>query len=121
MKPAQVVKALAALAQDTRLAAFRLLVEAGMDGLAAGEISSRLGLPAATASFHLAQLSHAGLVHSRSEGRFVIYSVDLARMNKVLTYLTDNCCGGAACELKPKAVTRGSNARRIAMNRTQNL
>jgi ArsR family transcriptional regulator len=103
MKPAQVVRALAALAQDTRLAAFRLLVEAGKPGLAAGAIAARLGLPAPTASFHLAQLSRAGLVKTRTEGRFVIYSVDLARMNGVLTYLTDNCCGGAACEVVPKA------------------
>ena len=101
MKPAQAVKALAALAQDTRLAVFRLLVQAGPEGLAAGVISAKLKLPAATASFHLAQLASAGLVKSRSEGRFVFYSVELARMNEVLSYLTENCCGGAACEVAP--------------------
>ena len=101
MKPAQAVKALAALAQDTRLAVFRLLVQAGPQGLAAGVIATKLKLPAATASFHLAQLVSAGLVKSRTQGRFVFYSVELARMNEVLTYLTENCCGGAACEVAP--------------------
>ena len=101
MKPAQVVKALAALAQDTRLAVFRLLVQAGPEGLAAGAIAAKLRLPAATASFHLSQLANANLVKSRTEGRFVFYSVDLSRMNDVLAYLTENCCGGAACEILP--------------------
>jgi DNA-binding transcriptional ArsR family regulator len=101
MKPAQVVKALAALAQDTRLAVFRLLVQAGPEGLAAGAIASRLRLPAPTASFHLAQLANASLIRSRTEGRYVFYSVDLSRMNQVLAYLTENCCGGAACDVAP--------------------
>lgn len=112
MKPAQVVKALAALAQDTRLAAFRLLVQAGPEGLPAGAIAARLRLPPATASFHLAQLTNAGLVTPRTEGRFVYYSVELARMNGVLSYLTENCCGGAECEVKP--VARPSRSKRIA-------
>lgn len=99
MESTQIVKALSALAQETRLAAFRLLVEAGPAGLAAGAISSQLGLAPATASFHLAQLANAGLVRARSEGRYVIYAVDTARMADVLAYLTQNCCGGAACEV----------------------
>ena len=106
MKPAQVVKALAALAQDTRLAVYRLLVQAGPEGLAAGVISAKLRLPPATASFHLAQLANAGLVNSRTGGRFVFYSVDLSRMNDVLAYLTENCCGGAACEIAPALARR---------------
>lgn len=105
MKPAQVVRALAALAQDTRLALFRLLVEAGPDGIAAGKIATRLRLPPATASFHLAQLFNAGLVKSRAEGRFVIYSVDAKRMAGVLSYLTENCCSGVSCEISPPTNT----------------
>ena len=97
MEAKQAVEALGALAQETRLAAFRMLVEAGPCGLAAGEISARLGLPAATASFHLAQLTRSGLLVSRTQGRFVIYSADFERMNALLGFLTDNCCGGKAC------------------------
>lgn len=97
METKQAVEALTALAQETRLAAYRMLVEAGAAGLPAGEISARLGLPAATASFHLAQLRRAGLLASRNEGRFVIYSADFARMNELLGFLTENCCGGESC------------------------
>jgi ArsR family transcriptional regulator len=97
MESKQAVEALTALAQETRLAVYRMLVEAGAAGLPAGEISARLGLPAATASFHLAQLRRAGLLASRSEGRFVIYSADFARMNELLGFLTENCCGGESC------------------------
>lgn len=97
METTQAVNALGALAQETRLAVFRMLVEAGAGGLPAGEISTRLGLPAATASFHLAQLTRAGLLVSRTQGRFVIYSTDFDRMNALLGFLTDNCCGGVSC------------------------
>ena len=97
METKQAVDALGALAQETRLALFRLLVEAGPAGLPAGEISARLGLPAATASFHLAQLSRAGLLASRAQGRFVIYSADYDCMNALLGFLTENCCGGESC------------------------
>lgn len=97
MKTGDAVSALAALAQDTRLAAYRMLVQAGPDGLPAGEVASRLGLPAATASFHLAQLTRAGLLQSRTQGRFVIYSADYARMNGLIDFLTENCCGGEPC------------------------
>jgi len=97
METKQVIDALGALAHDTRLAVYRMLVEAGPTGLPAGEIGARLGLPPATASFHLAQLSRAGLLASRAQGRFVIYSADFGRMNALLGYLTDNCCGGESC------------------------
>ncbi|MFZ1909620.1 MAG: metalloregulator ArsR/SmtB family transcription factor [Burkholderiales bacterium] len=104
METKQVVDALGALAQETRLAVFRMLVEAGPAGLPAGEISNRLGLPAATASFHLAQLTRAGLLASRTQGRFVIYSADFERMNALLGFLTENCCGGEACAPVPQPV-----------------
>lgn len=97
MKSKDIVAALAALAQETRLAAYRMLVEAGPDGLPAGEIAGRLGIPPATASFHLSQLAHAGLTQSRTLGRFVIYSTNFERMNGLISFLTDNCCGGQSC------------------------
>ena len=97
METKHVVAALAALAQDTRLAAYRMLVQAGPAGLPAGEIAGRLALPPATASFHLSQLSHAGLLQSRAQGRYVIYSVDFDRMTSLLGFLTENCCGGQPC------------------------
>jgi DNA-binding transcriptional ArsR family regulator len=97
MKSIEAIKALSALAQDSRLAAFRLLVEAGPGGMAAGAIADRLGLPAPTASFHLAQLANAGLVRSRTEGRFVIYAADFDRMQTLIGFLTDNCCEGGVC------------------------
>ena len=90
----QAVDALAALAQETRLSVFRLLVEAGPDGLAAGRIGEELELPPATLSFHLAHLARTGLVRSRQDGRFVIYSADFQNMNQLVGYLTENCCGG---------------------------
>ncbi|MGH8737729.1 MAG: ArsR/SmtB family transcription factor [Burkholderiales bacterium] len=104
MEMKQAVIALGALAQETRLAVFRMLVEAGPGGMPAGEISARLGLPAATASFHLAQLSRAGLLASRAQGRFIIYSADFERMNALLGFLTENCCGGQSCVPVPQPV-----------------
>ena len=91
------VTALAALAHDSRLAVFRLLVEAGPEGLPAGQLSDRLGVPPSSLSFHLKELSHAGLVSSRQEGRFVIYAASFAAMNDLLGFLTENCCGGNSC------------------------
>lgn len=95
------VAALGALAQETRLRAFRLLVEAGPQGLPAGKVGEALDLPPATLSFHLAQLARAGLVHSRQEGRFVIYSADFQSMNRLVGFLTENCCGGQSCQEEP--------------------
>ena len=91
------VEALSALAQETRLQVFRLLVEAGPEGLAAGRIGDKLDLPPATLSFHLAQLARAGLARSRQDGRFVIYSADFQSMNALVGYLTENCCDGRSC------------------------
>jgi ArsR family transcriptional regulator, arsenate/arsenite/antimonite-responsive transcriptional repressor len=98
METTQAIEALAGLAQESRLAAYRLLVQAGPDGLAAGNIGEKLGLAPATLSFHLAHLVRSGLVRSRQEGRFVIYSADYAAMNTLVGFLTENCCQGAACE-----------------------
>lgn len=96
MKPAQVVKALAALAQPTRLAIYRLLVAHGPEGMAAGQVSERLKVSPATLSFHFKTLSHAGLLESRQDGRFVYYAANFAVMNGMIAYLTENCCGGNA-------------------------
>src|SRR2546429_8670336 len=97
MKRSQATEGLAALAQDPRLKVFRLRVGAGLEGLAAGRIGEHLDLPAATLSFHLAQLARAGLAQSRQDGRFVIYSADFQNMNELVGYLTDNCGGGRSC------------------------
>src|ERR1700722_1551627 len=96
MEKNDAVAALAALAQESRLDIFRLLVQAGTDGLPAGRIGERLGLPAATLSFHLTHLKHSGLVTFRREGRSLIYAAEYAAMNGLLGYLTENCCQGDA-------------------------
>lgn len=91
------VTALCALAQETRLAIFRLLVEAGPEGLCAGDIGARLGVAPATLSFHLAQLANAGLVDARQQSRFIFYSANFEAMNGIVGFLTENCCGGRPC------------------------
>ena len=103
METTQAVAILSALAQPSRLAAFRLLVEAGPEGMAAGEIGEKLDLPPATLSFHLAGLTRAGLAQSRQDGRYVIYTANFDNMNALLAFLTDNCCQGAACETTARA------------------
>ena len=97
MQPPQAIIALAALAQEHRLALFRLLVQAGQQGMAAGALAEALGIPNSSLSFHLAQLTRAGLIQQRREGRSLIYAADYARMNALVAYLMENCCGGAAC------------------------
>src|SRR4249920_1983709 len=94
METKEAAKALAALAQETRLSIFRLLVQAGPEGVAAGRIGESLEVANATLSFHLKELSHAGLVSSRQEGRFIYYSTDFERMAGLMTFLTQNCCQG---------------------------
>ena len=103
METTKAVEALAALAQKTRLEIYRLLVEAGPEGLPAGQIGGLLALPAATLSFHLSQLTRAGLARSRQEGRFVIYSADFQSMNGLVGFLTDNCCGASGSCAPAKA------------------
>lgn len=85
------------MAQESRLGVFRLLVEAGPEGLCASDIATRLKLAAPTLSFHLKELSQAGLLTSRQEGRFIFYAPDFAAMNDLVGYLTENCCGGVPC------------------------
>ena len=94
MEKAQALGALSALAQENRLDVFRLLVEAGPAGMPAGRIAGRLGLAAATLSFHLKELKVAGLIGCRREGRSLIYSADFAAMAGLLGFLTEDCCGG---------------------------
>lgn len=98
MKPETAVTRLGALAQETRLAIFRLLVQKGPEGLCAGDIQTKLKLPAPTLSFHLKELTNAGLLKPRQESRFIYYAPDFGAMNALLAYLTENCCGGASCE-----------------------
>jgi ArsR family transcriptional regulator, arsenate/arsenite/antimonite-responsive transcriptional repressor len=88
------VAALAALAQETRLSIFRALVVAGREGMAAGRIGEALEVPAATLSFHLKELSRAGLAIARQDGRFIYYSVDFEQMAALMRFLTENCCAG---------------------------
>ncbi|WP_458071948.1 ArsR/SmtB family transcription factor [Rhodanobacter sp. BL-MT-08] len=99
MQSKQAVTILSALAQESRLAVYRLLIEHAPEGLAASVIAQKLGLANATLSFHLKELSHAGLVASRQDGRFIYYSPVLATMNELIGYLTDHCCSqsGGAC------------------------
>ena len=97
MESSDAVDALGALAQGSRLELFRLLVQVGPEGMAASDIAARLGIPANTLSFHLKTLSHADLVESRQEGRFVYYSANYEQMNALVGFLTENCCGGAPC------------------------
>jgi ArsR family transcriptional regulator, arsenate/arsenite/antimonite-responsive transcriptional repressor len=97
MEIEKTVDALSALAHGTRLKVFRLLVQAGPEGLPAGSIGDKLDLPAATLSFHLAHLARAGLARARQDGRFVIYSADFQSMNELVGFLTENCCGGRSC------------------------
>ena len=101
MEKSDALAALAALAQESRLDIYRLLVQAGADGLPAGHIGEQLGLPSATLAFHLKQLKHAGLVTFTRDGRSLIYAAVYPAMNGLLAYLTDNCCQGnpAACGL----------------------
>lgn len=97
MQVKNVIAALAALAQETRLAVFRLLVQAGPGGLAATQIAERVGIAPSLLSFHLKELMHAGLISQTREGRSLIYAANFDAMNGVLGFLTENCCGGNVC------------------------
>ena len=115
MRREEVIAALGALAQESRLDIFRMLVQKGPDGVAAGKIARKLDLPAPTLSFHLVQLRHAGLVSARRHSRSISYAANYATMNSLLKYLTDNCCQGQA-ELCAPAVSCviGKGARKTA-------
>jgi ArsR family transcriptional regulator len=105
MEKTDAVAALAALAQDNRLDVFRLLVQAGPDGMPAGAVAEALGLPPNTLTFHFDRLRMAGLVTVRRDGRSMIYAAQFEKMNALVNFLTENCCGGAPCsptaECKP--------------------
>ena len=104
MNPKSVVTALSALAQETRLAVFRLLVQAGPAGLSASQIAEGVGIAPSLLSFHLKELLHAGLVTQVREGRSLIYTAEFEAMNGLLGYLTENCCGGNPCSPVAKVV-----------------
>lgn len=112
MKKEDVIAALAALAQETRLDIFRFLVERGPDGAAAGKIAERLGLPAPTLSFHLKALQHAGLIFRRRQSQSLIYGADFDGMRGLLAYLTENCCGGQPELCQPTAPSAASAIKR---------
>ena len=117
MKTGDAIAALGSLAQETRLAVYRRLVKAGPDGLSAGAIAEELGVPASSLSFHLHQLMHAGLITQERRSRQLIYSARFDRMNALVAYLTENCCGGASCApgfdeaRRMEGVTREASAR----------
>ena len=104
------VRSLAALAQEARLRIFRALVVAGTTGLTPGAIAEYLGVPAATLSFHLKELTNAGLVAQERQGRFLIYRASLDAMNGLLSYLTENCCQGAACAVSESTSCKAERA-----------
>ena len=97
MDTSQAIAGLAAIAQESRLAVFRLLVQAGPDGLIASKISDQLGIPPSSLSFHLKELSRADMVSVQQDGRFMIYAANFETMNNLIGYLTENCCGGKPC------------------------
>lgn len=105
METPSALRALGALAQPTRLALFRHLVERGAEGACAGSLAESLGVAAATLSFHLKELSHAGLVGSAQEGRFVRYTANLDAVQALVGYLTENCCGGDPSKCMPLGVS----------------
>lgn len=121
METQNAVTALAALAQECRLEVFRLLVEAGPAGLAAGQISERLGVPPSSLSFHLKELNRAGLVSSRQQSRFVIYSANFDAMNDLIEFLTENCCGGESCAPDAASGGGGKQSPRIGTAKTYNV
>jgi ArsR family transcriptional regulator len=94
MEMTDAVLALSGLAQESRLTIFRHLVQVGPEGESAGSLATRFGLPAATLSFHLSQLCQCGLLRAQREGRRIVYSADYDGMNRLMCFLTDNCCGG---------------------------
>ena len=102
------VQALSALANEHRLAIYRLLVQAGRQGRPAGLIADKLDMPASSLSFHLAHLTRAGLIEQRRESRSLIYSADFEAMNGLVGFLTENCCGGAACAPAPTSRRKAS-------------
>lgn len=108
MNTPDALAALAALAQESRLAIFRFLVVLGPQGMAATKIGEQLGIPPSSLSFHLKELTHAGLIKPRQESRFIIYAANFDRMNALVSFLNENCCGGNPCS--PTLQSCNSNA-----------
>jgi DNA-binding transcriptional ArsR family regulator len=116
MKKQNALAALAALAQDNRLDVFRLLVQAGPEGMQAGAVASALGLAPNTLTFHFDRLRLAGLVTVRREGRSMIYAAQFETMNELLGFLTENCCGGAPERCKPAAACTPARGKRTKVS-----
>jgi len=117
MEAKQAIAALGALAHETRLAVYRLLVQRGPDGLSAGTIAQALELSPSSLTFHLQQLTHAGLITQRRMSRQLFYATDFVVMNALMGYLTENCCGGAALQVPvccPQATGAASTDRKSA-------
>src|SRR5262245_15766290 len=112
MQKAHAVAALAALAQDNRLDVFRLLVQAGPEGMPAGGVAQALKLAPNTLTFHFDRLREAGLVTVKREGRSMIYSAQFETMNALLSFLTDNCCGGAPGKCRPAPICKPERSKR---------
>ncbi|HUH84497.1 MAG TPA: metalloregulator ArsR/SmtB family transcription factor [Stellaceae bacterium] len=121
MERKAIVTALGALAQETRLAVYRLLVQAGPAGMPAGRIAERLQLALPTLSFHLAQLKQARLVTARRESRSIIYAASYPAMNGLIAYLTENCCGGdsAQCGIADNRTSEKGAASHEAVSRSR--
>jgi ArsR family transcriptional regulator len=119
METSGAVTALSALAQDNRLDIFRLLVEAGPDGMAAGQIADKLGLAPNTLTFHFDRLRVAGLVTVRRDGRSMIYAARFETMNGLVSFLTENCCQGAQEKCAPVAVCRPKGVALEAVSRAR--
>ena len=112
------VKSLGALAHDSRLSLFRLLVEAGPEGVSAGVLAAQLGLTPSGLSFHLKDLVHAGLIAPRSDGRYVIYSANFDAMNGLVAYLTENCCQGGCCTAPARSPAPASSVKKSSTRRS---
>ncbi len=110
MNESNVIRALAALAQELRLRVFRALVVAGQEGLTPGTLAEQLGIAPNTLSFHLKELAHADLVTQERQGRNLVYRAAFENMNALLAYLTENCCQGAACEAAPASTSASLSA-----------
>ena len=119
METSKAVAALAALAQDNRLEIFRLLVQAGPEGMPAGEVATALGLAPNTLTFHFDRLRFAGLVTVRRDGRSMIYAARFAAMNDLVSFLTENCCQGALEKCGPVAVCKPTGVRHEAVSRAR--
>lgn len=117
MQTKQAITVLSALAQESRLAIYRLLVEHAPDGLVVSAIAERLGVANTTLSFHLKELVYAGLITSRQEGRFIYYAASIAAMDDLIGYLTENCCRATGKTCAPaKGKARAAGARKRTAN-----